>query len=437
MYTDGLIDFINSSPSAFHAIDKLSSMLDSAGYARLCESGRWEIEAGGKYYTTRNLSSLIAFRAPESGDMQARITASHCDSPVFKIKENAEVTVRDKYVQLNVERYGGMLMSTWLDRPLSVAGRALVKTPDGLSTRLVNLADDTLVIPNVAIHMNRSANENLTYNAQQDLQPLFGSDKAKGQFKKTVADACGCLEGDLLGSDLFLYSRVPPAVWGRDGEFVSAGRLDDLECVYATATAFIKSESPAGMPVLAVFDNEEVGSTTKQGADSTFLTDVLTRAWRALGADDSDICAYKASSVMLSCDNAHAVHPNHPEYSDATNGVYMNCGIVIKESANQKYTSDAASKAILRRVLDKACVKYQFFANRSDMIGGGTLGNISNSHFSLNTVDIGLAQLAMHSSWETAGVFDLTHMINGCAAFYNSSIRVVSDGEFIIDTGAV
>ncbi len=433
-YVNGLMDFISSSPSAFHAVDKLSAMLDAAGYTRITESGREPIKAGGKYYVTRNLSSLIAFRTPESGDAQARITASHCDSPVFKLKENYEVVVREKYVQLNVERYGGMLMSTWLDRPLSVAGRALVKTPSGLATRLVDLTDTTVVIPNVAIHMNRKANDGMAYNAQQDMLPLFGSGASKGLFKEKIAEACGCAESDILGCDLFLYSRVEPTVWGKDGEFVSAGRLDDLECAYATAEAFINSTSMRGMPVLAVFDNEEVGSTTKQGADSTFLTDVLTRAWRALGATEDDIYAYKASSVMLSCDNAHALHPNHPEYSDATNSVYMNSGIVIKESANQKYTSDAASKAILRTVLDAADVKYQFFANRSDMIGGGTLGNISNSHFSLNTVDIGLPQLAMHSSWETAGTLDLEYMIKGCTAFYDSFIKTAADGEFIIET---
>ena len=326
-----------------------------------------------------------------------------------------------------------MIFSTWLDRPLSVAGRALVRTKSGLETRLVNLDEDTLVIPNVPIHMNRSINDGYKYNAQADLMPLFGSIDAKNTFKARVAAACGAKVEDLLGTDLFLYSRVQPAVWGKDGEFVSAGRLDDLECAYTTARAMIECRATKGMPVLAVFDNEEVGSTTKQGADSTFLTDVLRRAALCLGVDGEAFYRAQASSVMLSCDNAHAAHPNHPELYDASNRVYMNEGLVIKESANQKYTSDGASKAILRAILDNAGVKYQFFANRSDMLGGGTLGNISNAHFSLNTVDIGLAQLAMHSSWETAGSRDVDAMADGVRAFFETPISMPADGVFALN----
>ena len=428
-----LTDFLSRTPSAFHAIENLSIMLSGAGFVRLTEGEKWDVQRGGAYFVTRNLSSLIAFRVPEDGFTSARIAASHSDSPVFKIKENAELTVINRYVQLNTERYGGMIFSTWLDRPLSVAGRALVRTKSGLETRLVNLDEDTLVIPNVPIHMNRSINDGYKYNAQADLMPLFGSIDAKNTFKARVAAACGAKVEDLLGTDLFLYSRVQPAVWGKDGEFVSAGRLDDLECAYTTARAMIECKATKGMPMLAVFDNEEVGSTTKQGADSTFLTDVLRRAALCLGVDGEAFYRAQASSVMLSCDNAHAAHPNHPELYDASNRVYMNEGIVIKESANQKYTSDGASKAILRAILDNAGVKYQFFANRSDMLGGGTLGNISNAHFSLNTVDIGLAQLAMHSSWETAGSRDVDAMADGVRAFFETPISMPADGVFALN----
>ena len=432
MYVQGLVDFLKKSPSAFHAIDNLQNILIENGYKKLNESEKWSLEKGGKYFVSRNLSSIIAFYVPEGELSSVRICASHSDSPVFKIKENAEIEARGKYVQLNTERYGGMIFSTWLDRPLSVAGRVLVKGEKGVSTRLVNIDKDALVIPNVAIHMNRSVNDGFKYNPQTDLAPLFGDIRAKGAFRKLIAETAGCDEKDVVGSDLFLYSRVNPSVWGENGEFVSAGRLDDLECAYATAMGFVDAKPENGMPVLAVFDNEEVGSTTKQGADSSFLTDVLKRAFYALGMDEEAFMRAASSSMMLSCDNAHAMHPNHPEFSDSTNQVQMNGGIVIKESANQKYTSDGASKAMLRAILDKANVPYQFFANRSDMLGGGTLGNISNSHFSLNTVDIGLAQLAMHSSYETAGSADVGHMVACAKAFFDADIRCLEDGMYEI-----
>ena len=427
-----MMEFLSQSPSAFHAVRNLAGMLEKAGYRRLKESEKWNLAAGDKVYVTRNLSSLIAFIVPREGFSSVRIAASHCDSPVFKIKEKAELEVRGKYVQLDTERYGGMIMSTWFDRPLSVAGRVLVKTEKGVETRLVNLDEDTLMIPNVAIHMNRGINDGYKYNAQSDLMPLFGSIAAKGTFMKRIAENCGASAEDILGHDLYLYSRTAPTGWGTDGEFVSAGRLDDLECAYTTARAMADCAPAHGMPVLAVFDNEEVGSTTKQGADSTFLTDVLRRAAACMGASEEDFLRAQANSLMLSCDNAHAVHPNHPEFSDAVNCSFMNEGIVIKESANQKYTSDGASKAVFRAILDRANVPYQFFANRSDMIGGGTLGNIANSHFSLNTVDIGLPQLAMHSCYETAGVKDVESMIRGVRAFFEADVKTDADGEFII-----
>lgn len=432
MAVKGLVEFLKASPSAFHAIDNLLKMLSENGYEKLNESAKWNLRKGGRYFVTRNLSSVIAFTVPQGNLDSVRICASHSDSPVFKIKENAEIEARGKYVQLNTERYGGMIFSTWLDRPLSVAGRVLVKGEKGVETRLVNIDKNSVIIPNVAIHMNRSVNDGFKYNPQTDLAPLFGDIRAKGTFKKLVAETAGCDEKDIVGSDLFLYSRVNPAIWGENGEFVSAGRLDDLECAYSTCVGFMEARPENGMPVLAVFDNEEVGSTTKQGADSSFLTDVLKRAFYALGMDEEAFMRAAASSMMLSCDNAHAMHPNHPEFSDSTNQVQMNGGIVIKESANQKYTSDGASKAMLRAILDKANVPYQFFANRSDMLGGGTLGNISNSHFSLNTVDIGLAQLAMHSSYETAGADDVMHMVSCAKAFFNAEIQCAEDGVYNI-----
>ena len=427
----GLLQFLKESPTAFHAVESICSRL--TGFEPLQENARWRLQPGGRYYVTRNRSSVIAFTVPQRGFAPFQLIASHTDSPTFRIKEKAELTVRDKYVQLDVERYGGMILNTWLDRPLSVAGRLAVRTQDGVRSLLVNLDEDSAVIPNVAIHMNREINTGYKYNPASDMMPLWSGGDGKGSFRARIAQAAGVAEGDIIGSDLYLYNRMPGCVWGGEGEYLSAGRLDDLECAYTTARAMIECRATKGMPVLAVFDNEEVGSTTKQGADSTFLTDVLRRAALCLGVDGEAFYRAQASSVMLSCDNAHAAHPNHPELYDASNRVYMNEGIVIKESANQKYTSDGASKAILRAILDNAGVKYQFFANRSDMLGGGTLGNISNAHFSLNTVDIGLAQLAMHSSWETAGSRDVDAMADGVRAFFETPISMPADGVFALN----
>ena len=427
-----LISFLKNTPSAFHAVKNIKEMLDGAGFTCLDESKKWELKKGGKYYVTRNLSSVIGFKLPENDIECMLLTASHCDSPVFKIKENAELEVRGKYIQLDTEGYGGLIKSCWLDRPLSFAGRVIVKTDKGIETRLVNCDKDSLVIPNVAIHMKRDLNDGIKYNNQTDLVPLFGDFNSKGGFKKLVAELAGTTEANILGHDLYMYSRTEPTVWGPNGEFVSAGRLDDLECAFTTAQAFIKAQPKAALDVLCVFDNEEVGSTTKQGADSTFLTDTLSRVASALKIDGEEFQRLRASSLMLSCDNAHAMNPNHPEFSDTANTVYMNAGIVIKESANQKYTSDGVSKAMLRYILEKANVPAQFFSNRSDMPGGGTLGNISNSHFSLNTVDIGLAQLSMHSTFETAGTKDVGYMIEGVKAFYESEICCNADGAYTI-----
>lgn len=429
----GLFEFIQSSPTPYHAVDTISKMLCENGFSELKEGKRWSLVPGGKYFVTRNRSSVLAFVLPADGSYNGfQIVASHCDSPTFKIKSNAEIVVRKEYVQLNTERYGGMLCAPWMDRPLSVAGRVLVQEENGVSTRLVNVDKDMLLIPNVAIHMNRTANDGLKYNAQVDMLPLYGDGSASGGFMKEIAAAAGVEEEKILDTDLFLYNRQPGTVWGANGEFISSPKLDDLECAYTSLKAFLTCEPAAlkSIPMCCVFDNEEVGSSTKQGADSTFLYDTLRRITLGLGKDEEELYTAIAASVMLSADNAHAVHPNHPEYTDPTNQVFMNKGIVVKYNANQKYTTDAVSGAIFRSICKKAEVPTQTFFNRSDMLGGSTLGNISNSHVSLNTIDIGLPQLAMHSSYETAGAKDVDYMIDGIAAFFKSSVTTEQDGEY-------
>lgn len=426
-----MLDFIEKSVSPYHVTEELKKMLADKGYTELHESEEWNLVRGGRYYVTRNLSSIIAFRLPECEPVGFMMAASHSDSPTFKIKDQTEMSAPG-YVRLNVERYGGMLCSTWLDRPLSVAGKIMVKDGNRLCAKTVFVERDLLMIPNVAIHMNRNANDGFAFKANVDMVPLLGDESAKGSFRKIISDAAGVAVENIVSTDLFLVNRTKGTVWGANLEYVSAPRLDDLECAYTTMRGFLEADSADTVPMCAVLDNEEVGSTTKQGANSTFITDVLDRIVESLGLSRSRFCRMLAASFLVSADNAHAVHPNHPEFSDPTNKVYMNRGIVIKYNANQKYTTDSVSDAIFNRICDKAGVATQRYTNRADMLGGSTLGNIANTHVSVNTVDIGLAQLAMHSSYETAGVADVESMIHAMTTFFSSSICRLSDGEYEI-----
>lgn len=429
-----LIGFIEKNPTAFHVVRSVAEELSRNGYTELKESGSWKLVPGGGYYVCRNDSSIIAFRIGNSTEnLSFRIAASHTDSPAFKIKENAELVTGKKYIRLNTEGYGGMICSTWMDRPLSVAGRLIVKAEDGsISGVPVMLDRDLCVIPSVAIHMNRDVNEGTPLNKQVDMLPLFGSEEGENLLKKLLADEAGVSPDRILGSDLFLYSRQKGTVWGRDGEFLSCCRLDDQQCVFASMTAMLEAKNDRAVNVLACFDNEEVGSLTGQGADSTFLEDTLKRISSALGKSDAEYGRALASSFMLSADNAHAVHPNHPEYSDENNRVYMNEGVVVKSHAGQSYTSDGISIAIVRELASRAGVPLQYFSNRSDKKGGSTLGNISMAHVSVHCADIGIAQLAMHSSYETAGAKDTEYMIRLICALYESSTEETEHGWKIV-----
>ncbi|MDD7752979.1 MAG: M18 family aminopeptidase [Clostridiales bacterium] len=433
-HVEELFQFIENSPSCFHAIETIRKKLNAEGFIELVEGRSWQIEKGKKYYVTRNLSSIIAFKIPENDFKNFHIVASHSDSPTFKIKENAEIEVNNKYVKLNTEKYGGMICSTWFDRPLSIAGRILVKEGNLVKTHLVNIDKDLVIIPNLAIHMNRAVNDGYKYNAQIDMLPLYGDNTSKGSLMKTVAQSVGVEEDSILGTDLFLYNRMRGTKIGANSEYISSPRLDDLECAYASLSAFLSETNSNSASVYCVFDNEEVGSGTKQGADSTLLYDVLRRINMCLGNSEEDYYKLIASSFMISADNAHALHPNYSDKSDPTNKVYINDGIVIKYNANQKYTTDAVSASIFKSICDSVNVPYQTFTNRSDILGGSTLGNISNAHVSLNTIDIGLAQLAMHSTYETAGAKDVTYLIDALKAFYNTSIEQVEDGQYIINS---
>ena len=419
--SEALLGFIDESPSPFHAVRNIEKLLE--GYTKLNEEDKWELIPGEAYYVCRNSSSIIAFRLPKNAPDGFLIGAAHTDCPAFKLKTDPEMGVDDEYVKLNVEKYGGMLMSTWFDRPLSIAGRVVVKNGNKLETKLVDLKKGCAIIPNLAIHMNRQANDGYSYNAQKDMLPLVGS--KKGRIAEEIAKAAGVEKENVISGDLFLYNSMKGCFTGIDGEYVSSRALDDLMCAWAM-TEGLKNSQPAGNKVAmaAIFDNEEVGSTTKQGADSSFLSDVISRIADAYAMNGEALKRAYANSFMVSADNGHALHPNYAETSNPKVHPVMNGGVVIKYNANQKYTTDAVSDAVFRTVCEKAGVPCQSYHNRSDIAGGSTLGNISGSHVSIPTVDIGLAQLAMHSSYETAGAKDAEYLLLAIEGFFGSDIKV-------------
>lgn len=409
--TEKLLDFIEKSPTAFQAVDEMQKRLTENGFEVLSEKEYWKLIPGGKYLVTRNNSALIAFCIPEKESRVFHIMASHSDSPSFKIKENPEIKVDNSYVKLNVEKYGGMLMAPWFDRPLSVAGRVIIRRNGGLKEKLINIKRDLVMIPNLAIHMNREANNGVSYNPQKDLQPLFAVGNTDRTLLEIIAEQTGVKKEDIISHDLFLYNRMPGTIWGADKEFVSSARLDDLQCAFASMEGLLRAQNHESIAVHCVMDNEEVGSGTKQGAASTFLKDTLLRINMGLGRTYEEYLMTLAGSFMVSADNAHALHPNYTDKTDPTNHPVLNKGIVIKFNANQKYCTDAVSAAIFKELCTKAGVPYQTFVNRSDIAGGSTLGNISNTQVPMNTVDIGLPQLAMHSPYETAGVKDTEYLV--------------------------
>lgn len=440
----GLCDFVAESPSAFHAVAACERRLAEAGFVPLREGDAWDVEPGGSYYVTRNNSSIVAFRVganvlggataadPATGADPAagyhfQLLAAHSDSPTFKVKTSPELSGPEGYLRLDVEAYGGMIDHTWFDRPLSVAGRALVRDGARVESRLVAPDRDIAVIPSLAIHLDHSVNESFSPNRQVDLCPVMSAGAlSAGAFDRMVAREAGCEPDALLARDLFLVNRQRPVVWGEASEFVSAPRLDDLMCAYVALRALVASDNDRSVSVVAIFDNEEVGSNTKQGAMSTLLRDTLSRVSCCLGLTDEQHLRALSRSMLVSCDNAHAVHPNHAEKHDEANRCRLNGGIAIKEAANQHYCTDAFSRAVFAAILDDAGVPHQAFANRSDMAGGSTLGNLSNMQVSMHAVDVGLPQLAMHSCFETAGVADVVLGEAALRAFL--STNVVIDG---------
>ena len=435
MQIEQLFDFLHQSVSPFHAVHTAAQLLDAAGYTRLEEAEYWNLEPEHGYYVTRNESSIIAWRVPAHAIGGWRIAASHSDSPTWRIK-NTNVNAAG-CIKLNVEGYGGMIMSTWLDRPLSAAGRVLVRDEAAgtLESRLVDLDRDLLVIPSLAIHMDRTLNSGHAFNPQVDMQPLYGLEGSK-PFPALLAEAAGVKEEDIVDFDLSLYTRQAPTRIGPDSELFMAPRIDDLECAATTLYGFLDAApetDSACAPVWAMFDNEEVGSSSRMGAESSFLRDVLDRILDAVPHSGQAAARAMANSFMLSADNAHATHPNFPQKADPCAPVRMGGGVVLKYNASQKYTTNAVSGAVFRAVCEKAGVPVQVFTNRADEPGGSTLGNLQSHTLPIPMADIGCAQLAMHSAVETASVADAEAMTKAVAAFYRVHLRALGDGTYTLE----
>ena len=432
MYDD-LVEFLQESVTPFHAAATAESWLRAAGYTRLEEADYWNLEPGKGYYVTRNGSSVVAWRVPEHAIGGWRIVASHSDSPSWKVKNDR--VENDGCRRLSVEGYGGMIMPTWLDRPLTVGGRVIVKTEDGIESRLVCIDRDLLVIPSLAIHFQRDVNKGHTYNPQVDMQPLWGPADSR-TLTDLVAEELGVDPADILDTDLQLVTRQTPTQIGPDGEFFMAPRVDDLECAATPLLGFLDAAAEtdsACAPVWAMLDNEEVGSSSRMGAESSYLRDVLDRIIEAVPHSGQAMPRALANSFMLSADNAHATHPNFPQKSDPCAPVRLGGGGVLKYNASQKYTTNAVSGAVFRAVCQKAGVPVQVFTNRADEAGGSTLGNLQSHTLPIPMADIGLAQLAMHSAVETASVADAEAMTKAVAAFYRVHLRVLGDGTYTLE----
>lgn len=421
-----LIDFIYDSPTAFHAVDSTIKVLRSSGFKEIKEEDLWKLEKGGKYFVTKNQSALIAF-VIGNGNLEEegfRVVGAHTDSPGFKIKPNPDMEVEGAYVKLNTEVYGGPILNTWMDRPLSLAGRVALKgaNPFSPEIRLINIKRPIMIIPNLAIHMNRNVNAGVELNRQKDVLPLLSlvnERLEKGKYLiKTISEELGVKEEDILDFDLYLYEFEKGSIIGLNNEFISSGRLDDLSMVYGGIKALSESEVGKAVNVMVCFDNEEVGSTTKQGADSPMLSGTLERIAISLGKNREDYYRAIAKSFIISCDLGHALHPNYGEKSDPVNRPVINKGPIIKTSANQSYTSDSFSNAVYKSICDRIGVPLQVFVNRSDERGGSTIGPISSSQVNMASIDMGLAVLSMHSIRELGGVKDYVYALDSFKEFY-------------------
>ena len=426
-----LLRLLDASPVNFLAVKTLETELQNAGFEPLdAAQCLGDMPAGRQFYVKKNDSSLYAFRIGNRplSDAGFHVVCAHCDSPTFRIKPNAEMTGEGGIVRLNTEVYGGPIMSTWFDRPLSLAGRVILRSADPMrpETRLLHVCRPLLQISNLAIHFNRQVNDGVKLSKQKDMLPLLGivsEELERGRLlMNLICEELQVGEGDVLDFDLYLYDTSPACTFGAHDEFISSGRLDDLSMVFAGLEALLAAgrQEVETTQVLAIFDNEETGSQTKQGAGSPFLSSILQRIVLAQGGNGEDYFRAVEQAFMVSADNAHAWHPNYSEKYDPTNHPVLGGGPVIKFNAAQKYASDAASAAVFAELCRLAGVPCQRFVNHSDVAGGSTLGNILASSLPLRGVDMGNPILAMHSVRETGAVCDHEYCIRAFTQFYLS-----------------
>ena len=424
-----LLDLFNNSYNEYFAISNIKKLLDENGFICLLENEKYEISLGKSYYILRDGSSIIAFKVPEKLDeLYFKIVASHSDSPILKIKENPTV-IENGYNKLKVEKYGGMIVSSWLDKPLGIAGRVCYKNGNAITTRLVNFPTN-LIIPNVAIHQNRDINNGFIYNPQIDLLPILGL--GNNDLFKELLDSTRNNGEEILSYDLNLYNKEKAVLGGINNEFIYSPKEDNLVSAYISILSLISSISYDGISLGVVFNNEEVGSSSLNGADSDFLATNLKRISKSLGFSNDELSRALVKSYLVSLDNAHAIHPNHPEMSDNKNNCLINEGVVIKHNSNMLYTSEAISTAIIKLIASKENISLQTFFNRADARGGSTLGNISLTHVSIRSVDLGIPQLAMHSNYEVMGSKDTINAYKLLKALFNSKIKIEGENVTII-----
>ncbi len=423
-----LIDFIYDSPTPFHVVKNVKMRLIEDGYTELFENEKWNIERAGAYFVTKGDASIIAFRVPDSGFDGFQIVAAHTDSPSFKLSPSFELS--GGYLKLSIERYGAPVLTSWLDRPLGVAGRVIARDGKRLVSKIVNSEKDIALIPSVPPHLMQAPDNKLTLNV--DMQALAGEKDGTNKLLSLLAESAGVERENIVSHDLYLVNREKGRIWGISDEFLSSPRLDDLQCVFCSLSGFLLSDDEVNMPILALFNSEEVGSGTAEGAGSVFLSDTLRRISLCLGGNSEDYLRLLANSFLVSADNAHGVHPNHPELFSENNKMYLNSGIVIKRNAQMRYITDGEGEAVFREICRMCDVPVGSYINRADIAGGSTLGHIAISNVPVTGVDIGLPQLAMHSSYETAGARDTEYAVRAFETFFSAHIRKIGN-DFIIE----
>ncbi|MFI3210507.1 MAG: M18 family aminopeptidase [Peptostreptococcaceae bacterium] len=425
-FANSLLEYIYNSPTAFNAVNESKKLLEQNGFSELKFEDSWNLEEGKSYYITKNLSAIVAFKLNSKNIEQEgfRIIGSHSDSPSFRIKPNPEMDVEGKYLKLNTEGYGGPILSTWFDRPLALAGRVVLKSDDIFLPKeeIININKPVCIIPNIAIHMNRTVNEGYNFNKQKDLLPFVGvlndTLEKEGFLINLIAKELNVSVEEIIDFDIFLYEFEKGSLIGINEEFISSARLDNLSMAHASLHGLINSTNDKGINIVSVFDNEEIGSSTKQGADSNMLLNILERITISLEKNREEFLRAVSKSFMISADLAHALHPNITEKHDPVNRPILGNGPVIKINANQAYTSDAYSISIYKSICEKANVKYQEFVNRSDERGGSTIGPISSTHIDIPSVDVGSPILAMHSIRELGSVSDHFEIYKTFLKFY-------------------